>query len=152
MKPKLAGISRLSTKSRSRQPSGQNTDSLCTFVCANGKKSLAFLPRRIKMSNRVPIPRLLNTRTQHKPGRTGRACDECRSRKAKCDGVKPACSFCVRQKTTCHYSEPKRKREQTELGLAKDRADSFEKVLREILEEVDLPVSKKIKRVLVCSH
>jgi hypothetical protein len=104
------------------------------------------------MSDRVAIPRLLNTNIRHKPGRTGRACDECRSRKAKCDGVKPTCSFCVKQQTTCNYSEPKRKREQTELGLARDRADGFEKVLREILNEVDVPVSKKIKGVLVSSH
>lgn len=101
------------------------------------------------MSNRVAIPRLLNTDFRHKPGRTGRACDECRARKAKCDGVRPTCSFCDKQQMKCYYSEPKRKREQTELELARNRADGFEKVLREILNEVTAPVSKKIKGVLV---
>lgn len=32
------------------------------------------------------------------------ACDSCRSRKTKCDNVKPACGSCVRTGIECYYS------------------------------------------------
>ncbi|KAJ2847073.1 hypothetical protein IWW36_004037, partial [Coemansia brasiliensis] len=40
-----------------------------------------------------------------------RACDNCRRRKVKCDGVRPACSHCRRVEVPCHYSiKPKSRR------------------------------------------
>ncbi|KAJ2618107.1 hypothetical protein H4S08_000031 [Coemansia sp. RSA 1365] len=45
------------------------------------------------------------------PLRYLRACDNCRRRKVKCDGVRPACGHCRRVDTTCHYSiKPKSRR------------------------------------------
>ncbi|PIA16357.1 hypothetical protein COEREDRAFT_42942, partial [Coemansia reversa NRRL 1564] len=38
------------------------------------------------------------------PLRYLRACDNCRRRKVKCDGVRPSCGHCRRVDTTCHYS------------------------------------------------
>ncbi|KXT12957.1 hypothetical protein AC579_4058 [Pseudocercospora musae] len=37
-----------------------------------------------------------------------RPCDACRSRKKRCDKLRPQCSACVKRKITCHYSEPRR--------------------------------------------
>ncbi|KAJ1731695.1 hypothetical protein LPJ61_002405 [Coemansia biformis] len=40
-----------------------------------------------------------------------RACDNCRRRKVKCDGVRPACGHCSRVETPCHFSiKPKSRR------------------------------------------
>lgn len=32
------------------------------------------------------------------------ACDACRSKKTKCDSVRPVCGACMRTKTACHYN------------------------------------------------
>ncbi|KAF3391279.1 hypothetical protein F1880_007889 [Penicillium rolfsii] len=41
-----------------------------------------------------------------RPGRkyTSRACEECRRRRAKCDGVRPTCSRCLDRGVRCQYS------------------------------------------------
>lgn len=48
------------------------------------------------------------------PGSTGQgseplACVTCRSRKLKCDRVRPACSRCLKVKGECVYPESRRK-------------------------------------------
>lgn len=100
--------------------------------------------------DRVAIPRLPDRYTS-KPGRVSRACDECRSRKAKCDARRPVCGNCARVKLACVYSEPKRDRDKTELEATRAKIDYYERVLRDISEEVDQDVAQKIKRALVCS-
>ncbi|KAJ1764943.1 hypothetical protein LPJ74_006530, partial [Coemansia sp. RSA 1843] len=40
-----------------------------------------------------------------------KACDNCRRRKVKCDGVRPACGHCTRVDAPCHFSiKPKSRR------------------------------------------
>lgn len=104
--------------------------------------------------SRVPISRLPNHnhRIASKPsGRVARACDECRSRKAKCDGAKPMCSQCASSRlVSCNYSEPKRNRDLKELKRAKQKAKRYERLLRELGHHVEPPMAKKIERALVC--
>lgn len=103
------------------------------------------------MLSRVPIPRMPDRHSGRKTGRTARACDVCRSRKAKCDGHKPTCGQCSNARLVpCIYSEPKRYRQRTELELAKQKTDRYERLLQEIYHEVESPVAEKIGRALVC--
>lgn len=103
------------------------------------------------MLNRLPIPRLPNRHAYRKPGRVSRACDECRSQKKKCDGHLPTCGQCTSAKlASCTYSKSKRDRERIELELAKEKNDRYERLLREVSHEVELPLAKKIDSALVC--
>lgn len=37
------------------------------------------------------------------------ACDECRARKSRCDGIRPTCQSCVFHNVPCIYEQPKAK-------------------------------------------
>ncbi|KAH7329655.1 hypothetical protein B0I35DRAFT_420624 [Stachybotrys elegans] len=45
--------------------------------------------------------------------RTPLACEICRKRKRKCDGIQPMCTWCIQKRLDCHYvlDRPKRKRQ-----------------------------------------
>ncbi|OQD89012.1 hypothetical protein PENANT_c003G03705 [Penicillium antarcticum] len=47
-----------------------------------------------------------DTTRRRRPGRkyTSRACETCRQRRAKCDGVRPSCSRCLDRGVQCQYS------------------------------------------------
>ncbi|KAJ5740589.1 hypothetical protein N7493_000461 [Penicillium malachiteum] len=100
------------------------------------------------MLGRVAIPRLPDRSPLKKPSRVARACNECRSRKAKCDGRRPKCGQCVKTSLSCVYSKPKRDREKVELEWMKQKVDIYEKLLLEISQQVDSPVGHKISQVL----
>lgn len=103
------------------------------------------------MLSRVPIPRLRNWHHGQKSRRVAHACDECRSRKSKCDGERPICAQCIAVGLeTCVYSESKRTQERKQLESAKREIDRYDKLLREISQEVDESIAKKIAKVLVC--
>src|SRR5947208_1203767 len=42
--------------------------------------------------------------------RVSRACDRCRSKKDKCDGLRPSCSTCLASGQTCSYDPTAKKR------------------------------------------
>ncbi|OKO90612.1 Nitrogen assimilation transcription factor nit-4 [Penicillium subrubescens] len=56
------------------------------------------------MAPEAPVDDPVARRTR--PGRkyTSRACEECRRRRAKCDGVRPTCSRCLDRGVRCQYS------------------------------------------------
>lgn len=45
-----------------------------------------------------------------RPSRVSRACDQCRNKKDKCDGLQPACSTCMALSRICSYKSSRRKR------------------------------------------
>lgn len=52
---------------------------------------------------------------------------------------------------SCIYPESKKSQERRELELAKQKVDRYDRLLREIYEEVDKSVAKKITKALVCN-
>lgn len=80
------------------------------------------------MSNpKVPIPRLTKRnappqKQDNRPKQTERkekerqrvshACEPCRRRKAKCDGLQPSCTRCSELTIPCYYADSKRERQQ----------------------------------------
>jgi Fungal specific transcription factor domain/Fungal Zn(2)-Cys(6) binuclear cluster domain len=74
--------------------------------------------------------------------RVSQACDRCRSRKDKCDGVRPVCSTCAALDQVCSYHPPTRKRGLPEgyvrgieklWGLTIREAEGIEKTVLAIL-------------------
>ena len=101
------------------------------------------------MQNKLPIQRLQRDRSGSGGRRTGRACNPCRERKTKCDGSKPTCSQCrVLGVADCFYPESIIIRLQKELELVRGKSESYEELLRNISEELEGPIAKRIAKVL----
>ncbi|OQE26999.1 hypothetical protein PENFLA_c006G05756 [Penicillium flavigenum] len=98
---------------------------------------------------KVAIPRLAGS-DPFIPGRrrSARACEPCRQRKIKCDGIRPSCGQCAYHNHSCSYEDVKRVRDQKRLGSLIKRVDTYEALLRELETEVDLPTARKIKKAL----
>ncbi|PYH28104.1 Zn(II)2Cys6 transcription factor [Aspergillus neoniger CBS 115656] len=63
---------------------------------------------------------------------TTKACEECRRRRAKCDGVKPSCSRCLQWNVSCQYSgteDGRRPASKSYVLLLRQRIKSLEKLL-----------------------
>ncbi|PKY08721.1 hypothetical protein P168DRAFT_301365 [Aspergillus campestris IBT 28561] len=80
--------------------------------------------------------------------RVSRACDSCRSKKDKCDGVKPVCSTCASLSRPCTYKANPKKRglptgyiRSLELlwGLVFCKIQGSEDVVRALLKTANLP-------------
>ncbi|OJJ35784.1 hypothetical protein ASPWEDRAFT_110917 [Aspergillus wentii DTO 134E9] len=63
--------------------------------------------------------------------RIGRACDQCRRRKSKCDGTQPVCAICREADRTCTYQNSGRRR-----GLQSGYVRSLETVLGIVLQNI----------------
>lgn len=53
---------------------------------------------------------LLDDTNEAKRRRISRACDMCRKKKIKCDGVLPNCGHCTNYKTKCEFTQVEKKR------------------------------------------
>ncbi|RAK97283.1 uncharacterized protein BO80DRAFT_389884, partial [Aspergillus ibericus CBS 121593] len=65
---------------------------------------------------------------------TTKACEECRRRRAKCDGLKPSCSRCLQWKLSCQYSvteDGRRPAPKSYVLLLRQRIESLEKLLHQ---------------------
>ncbi|KAJ5742839.1 hypothetical protein N7533_009941 [Penicillium manginii] len=85
---------------------------------------------------------------QPKRQRVSRACDSCRSKKDKCDGVQPVCSTCASLCRPCTYKANPKKRglptgyiRSLELlwGLVFQRIQGSEDVMRAMMRSINLP-------------
>jgi hypothetical protein len=101
---------------------------------------------------KVAIPRLAGAETGFGGRRrSARACEPCRQRKIKCDGLRPSCGQCVYHNHRCSYEDVKRVRDQKRLGTLAKRVEAYEALLRELEGEVDLPTARQIRKVLQVS-
>jgi hypothetical protein len=87
-------------------------------------------------------------REEPKRHRVSRACDSCRFKKDKCDGVHPVCSTCAAINRPCAYKVNPKKRglptgylRSLELlwGLVFQRIRGSEDVIRALIRSIDLP-------------
>ena len=101
---------------------------------------------------KVAIPSLAGSDSSiHGRRRAARACQPCRQRKIKCDGVRPSCGQCAINSHSCYYEDVKRVRDQKQLGSLAKRVDTYESLLRDLKGEVDPPTARKIKKTLKVS-
>jgi hypothetical protein len=78
---------------------------------------------------KIAIPRLAAD-VPHGRRRSARACEPCRQRKIKCDGLRPCCSQCTYHNHQCSYEDVKRVRDQKRLGSLAKRVEAYESLLR----------------------
>lgn len=85
---------------------------------------------------------------QPKRQRVSRACDSCRSKKDKCDGIQPVCSTCASLGRPCTYKANPKKRglptgyiRSLELlwGLVFQKIQGSEDVMRALMRSINLP-------------
>ncbi|KAJ5707918.1 hypothetical protein N7488_007719 [Penicillium malachiteum] len=98
--------------------------------------------------NKVAIPRIAGVSHVQSRKRSARACEPCRHRKIKCDGIKPTCGQCAYHKSRCTYEDIKRIRDAKQIKSLASDVNRYEKLLRSIEGELDPPTSRKIRRAL----
>ncbi|CEJ55099.1 hypothetical protein PMG11_01376 [Penicillium brasilianum] len=105
-------------------------------------------PRGNVVNNKVAIPRLAAPTTSRGRRRSVRACESCRQRKIKCDGVRPTCGQCTYHNDRCQYEDVKRVRDQKMLELLAKRTERYESLLRDLEGDVDAPTARRIRKAL----
>ncbi|CAI7638087.1 unnamed protein product [Penicillium manginii] len=98
--------------------------------------------------HKVAIPRITGPNVNRGRRRSARACEACRQRKIKCDGIKPTCGQCSYHNNQCSYEDIKRVREQKELQLLGHRVEHYEHLLRSLETEVEPHTARKIRKTL----
>ncbi|KAJ5485372.1 hypothetical protein N7539_005360 [Penicillium diatomitis] len=73
---------------------------------------------------------------QRKAARAQQACDQCRSRKAKCDEGRPACSHCKENSLVCVYKEVPPHKQEKSAQLVMDRILELEDKMIERFESL----------------
>lgn len=102
----------------------------------------------VPANTKVAIPRLSAPSSARGRRRSARACEPCRQRKIKCDGVRPVCGPCVYHNNRCTYEDVKRVRDQKMLELLSQRVERYENLLRELEGEVDETTGWRIRKAL----
>ncbi|KAI2709063.1 transcriptional regulator family: Fungal Specific TF [Penicillium roqueforti] len=85
-----------------------------------------------------------------RPGRkyTSRACETCRQRRAKCDGVRPSCSRCLDRGVQCEYSTAEDGRQpapKSYVVMLRNRIELLERVLHTHGIDPDAAIQLMIK-------
>lgn len=102
-------------------------------------------------NSKVAIPRLSAPSSSRGRRRSARACEPCRQRKIKCDGIRPACGQCIYHNNRCMYEDVKRVRDQKMLELLSQRVERYETLLRNLEGEVDEPTARRVRKTLKVS-
>lgn len=108
-------------------------------------------PAPAQANTKVAIPRLSAPSSTRGRRRSARACEPCRQRKTKCDGIRPACGQCVYHNNRCTYEDVKRVRDQKMLELLSQRVERYESLLRDLEGEVDESTGWRIRKALKVS-
>ncbi|KAH8434425.1 uncharacterized protein LDX57_012072 [Aspergillus melleus] len=98
--------------------------------------------------NKRAVPRRRHATGNSGPRRTTRACVPCRERKSKCDGARPKCKPCTQSNTVCSYVRSKRENQQWQLQSMRQRIDTYEDLLREILSHSNAQDRRSIEDVV----
>ncbi|KAJ5338940.1 hypothetical protein N7452_005668 [Penicillium brevicompactum] len=110
--------------------------------------SSSSAPGSVPGAPKVAIPRLHPGDVSHGRRRSARACEPCRTRKIKCDGLRPSCGQCVYHHQQCSYEDVKRVRDQKRLGSLAKRVEAYEALLRDLESEVDMETARKIRKTM----
>jgi Fungal Zn(2)-Cys(6) binuclear cluster domain len=72
---------------------------------------------------------------QHRtPVRAVQACDSCRSRKSKCDELRPSCTHCLENNLSCYYREVSLSKQDKQVLALTEKLEGVDKKLTEFLE------------------
>jgi hypothetical protein len=100
---------------------------------------------------KVAIPRLATHTSCRARRRSTRACEACRTRKSKCDGVRPTCGQCACHNNRCIYEDVKRIRDKKMLDVLAWRINRYETLLRNMEGDSDPATMRRIRQALkVC--
>ncbi|EGE05983.1 hypothetical protein TEQG_04990 [Trichophyton equinum CBS 127.97] len=112
---------------------------------------LASNPVGTPTEGKVAIPRLPGV-AQQPPApdrnRVNHACEPCRKRKSKCDGVHPICSRCKNQGVDCIYADGKRERLKRNVQTMAMKISVYEKLLTKLIPSQSPDVQQAIRNAL----
>ncbi|QSS55096.1 C6 transcription factor [Histoplasma capsulatum var. duboisii H88] len=103
---------------------------------------------------KIAIPRLQRP-AQNQPSaalerqRVSHACDPCRKRKSKCDGLRPVCSRCRDQEITCVYLDGKREKLKRYTKNNAAKVAAYEQLLCDILPHQTPEMQQTIRNTLL---
>lgn len=97
---------------------------------------------------KVPIPRASVRPQHHSRRRVTRACEACRYRKIKCDGIRTTCSQCEENRISCVYSDRKTLRDKKRLEHLSRKMEEYKALLQGLSATVDDHSASKIRTAL----
>ncbi|KAJ9335852.1 transcriptional regulator family: Fungal Specific TF [Paecilomyces variotii] len=105
-------------------------------------------------SQKVAIPRLQRTSLESSEPRrvvrrrAAKACQPCRSRKAKCDEATPICGHCRDLRLDCRYESGKREKQKRQFEVLCEKVRVYEKLLHDLSLSADYASRLRIETVL----
>ena len=86
--------------------------------------------------DKVAIPRVVPALQPPARRRVERACEECRERKIKCGGQKPACEQCATFGVGCVYPSSRREKQEVQIQQLKSENEQFKSLLGKLAGRV----------------
>ncbi|OAT13143.1 C6 transcription factor [Blastomyces gilchristii SLH14081] len=107
-----------------------------------------------RADSKIAIPRLRRPgQNQPSPAserhRVSHACDPCRKRKSKCDGLRPVCSRCRDQEIACAYLDGKREKMKRYTKSNAAKVTVYEKLLYDILPHLKPEMQLTVRTTLL---